>query len=224
MGVDRTSNGRRKKRTRDGEATCTAILDAAERLFSEKGFSNTSLQEIGVASGFSRGTPGYFFSSKQGLYHATLERAFDRLRDRLAEGHEMAAASGGSPDERLRAFLQAMVAGYLATPRTLVRLVEWENLNDAHDLSELPERAVAINDAMQRLEALMSDCDTDDWDPRFVLLAIAALSWFPLAHANGLVASLGLDFGDPSERDRYVSQVISLITRGIGQPESPETA
>jgi AcrR family transcriptional regulator len=53
---------------RNGNRTREAVLDAAERLFAEKGYDATSLNDVGTAAGVSRGTPGYFFGSKTDLY------------------------------------------------------------------------------------------------------------------------------------------------------------
>src|SRR5213079_1883879 len=65
-----------RPRIRDADRSRTTILGAAEALFAERGFEAVSLQEIGDAAGLSRGTPNYFFGSKQDLYVAVLERVF----------------------------------------------------------------------------------------------------------------------------------------------------
>ena len=53
-----------------------AILDAAERLFAEKGYESTSLKKIAEVAGLSRNTPAHFFGSKEGLYGVVLDRVF----------------------------------------------------------------------------------------------------------------------------------------------------
>ena len=55
---------------RDPERTREAVLGAAQRLFARKGYALTSLKEIGEEAGVLRGTPSYFFGSKEGLYVA----------------------------------------------------------------------------------------------------------------------------------------------------------
>jgi AcrR family transcriptional regulator len=75
-----SSDRPRSTRARDAERSRAAILDAAERLFAERGL-DASLGEIGAAAGLSRGTPSYFFGSKEQLYAAVIERVFaDRER------------------------------------------------------------------------------------------------------------------------------------------------
>src|SRR5947208_16822690 len=65
-----------RPRVRDADRSRRAILDAAEALFAGRGFEAVSLQEIGDAAGLSRGTPNYFFGSKEDLYVARLQRIF----------------------------------------------------------------------------------------------------------------------------------------------------
>jgi len=70
------------------------ILDAAEKLFLEKGFTPTTMNDIGDAAEFARATLYHYFPSKEAIYVAILERAMDTLisesRDSVdsAEGAE----------------------------------------------------------------------------------------------------------------------------------------
>lgn len=54
------------------------ILDAAERLFAEKGFDCTSISDIQAAVGISRGTLYYHFKSKEEILNALIVRTTDR--------------------------------------------------------------------------------------------------------------------------------------------------
>ena len=82
------------RRTRDAERSRAAILDAAERLFAAYGYHATSLQDVGDAAGVSRGTPSYFFRSKEGLYRAVLDRAFSKVSEILRTTRDDAAKLG----------------------------------------------------------------------------------------------------------------------------------
>ncbi len=55
----------------------TEILEAAERIFSENGYYNTSIQEIADTAEFSVGTIYNFFKSKDELYLNILKFRFD---------------------------------------------------------------------------------------------------------------------------------------------------
>ena len=96
-----------RPRIRDADRSRRAILDAAETLFAQRGFEAVSLQEIGDAAGLSRGTPNYFFGSKQDLYVAVLEHVF---ADR-----EEATMRAFAP---VRAWCESARAGSLREPLT----------------------------------------------------------------------------------------------------------
>ena len=89
-------------------------MDAAERLFAERGFEATSLEDIGAAAGLSRGTPSYFFGAKERLYAAVLERVFGERQAATREAFE--AVTGWAREGRgsLAAALTEAVEGYLA--------------------------------------------------------------------------------------------------------------
>lgn len=76
------------------DSTRTALLDAAERLFLEKGYEQVSVRGINVAAGMNPAAVNYHFGTKQDLVAALLERRLGPLwadplvamERRLAEG------------------------------------------------------------------------------------------------------------------------------------------
>jgi len=59
---------------RNGEMTRDRILDAAERLFSERGFDGVSMRELAIDGQVTLALVNYHFGSKDGLYRAVFER------------------------------------------------------------------------------------------------------------------------------------------------------
>src|SRR3546814_13315782 len=59
---------------RDGSATRTAIMDAAQTLILETGFSAAAIDSIIARAGITKGAFFYHFKSKTDLAHALLER------------------------------------------------------------------------------------------------------------------------------------------------------
>lgn len=75
------------------------LLAEATRLFAERGFEGTSVQEIVLAAGVTKGAMYHYFDSKDDLLHEIYGRVLRMQMDRLA-----AIADGtGSVTERLRA-------------------------------------------------------------------------------------------------------------------------
>jgi TetR/AcrR family acrAB operon transcriptional repressor len=63
------------RRTKEeAQATRELILDAAERVFHQRGVSRTSLQEIAKEAGLTRGAIYWHFENKSELFQAMMER------------------------------------------------------------------------------------------------------------------------------------------------------
>lgn len=87
-------------------ATRYQLLDAAERVFAEKGVSRTSLQDIAQAAGLSRGAIYWHFKNKADLFNAMMERITLPMEEAL---HQIGHDGGLDPlDELLCAILDAM--------------------------------------------------------------------------------------------------------------------
>jgi TetR/AcrR family transcriptional repressor of nem operon len=82
------------------------ILDAAARLFHERGFQGTSLDDIVAASGVCRSNLYYHFASKEALGLAVLDRLASRFRAAVIDGTLRDARRPAR--ERLEAFLAAV--------------------------------------------------------------------------------------------------------------------
>jgi len=78
--------------------TRARILDAAERLFAEKGHDATSLREITAMAGVNLSSVNYHFGSKDGLVQAVCQRRLNALnRERVAILDHLEACAGGMP-------------------------------------------------------------------------------------------------------------------------------
>lgn len=87
--------------------TREGILEAAARIFGEKGYHATSMYDIAKAVNLQKASLYYHFESKQEILIALLDHALDLINGRL----ETVLAKSLSPDEKLRL---AMVS-YLQT-------------------------------------------------------------------------------------------------------------
>ncbi|HZU52912.1 MAG TPA: TetR family transcriptional regulator [Holophagaceae bacterium] len=67
------------------EATRDRILQAALKLFQEKGFDATTMRDIAQAAGMSLGSTYYHFDSKEALVMAFYEESQEALQDRIPE-------------------------------------------------------------------------------------------------------------------------------------------
>ena len=216
------------KRQAAAERSREAILDAAENLFARKGYENTSLKEVGEEAGLSRGTPAYFFGSKEGLYRAVVERMADEVRAFVSAPHAGPVSGERGGDDVAGAMARA-VGGYvdfLASRPNFVALVGREAL-DAGRLSEggppLASFAEIVGDpgAGFLAEGLKRGPFREDVDPKQLAISIIALCFFPFAHAEGLGKQLGVAPYSPAFLEERKKHVVDLVLKGILAPEGP---
>jgi len=84
----------------DALTTRSDLLDAAERLFSEKGVSRTSMNQVAEAAGVTRGAIYHHFENKLALIDALMERVRLPVDDML---EELAKTHNSNPIAMLRA-------------------------------------------------------------------------------------------------------------------------
>ncbi|MEV0633579.1 TetR/AcrR family transcriptional regulator [Streptomyces sp. NPDC050619] len=94
-------NATRPASTRD------RLLDAAERLYAEHGFTATSLRTLTEAAGANVAAVNYHFGSKEGLLRAVVERAMASVNAERLRLLEELRTSGHQPtvEELVRAFV-----------------------------------------------------------------------------------------------------------------------
>jgi AcrR family transcriptional regulator len=205
--------------TRDPERSRAAILDAAEVVFAEHGFAAAGLQEIADRAGVSRATPSYFFGSKEGLYHAVLARAFARVQARLAAAQAEAATGRSEPEAAITAGIAPYLAFLIANP-TFVRLVQWEAVTGGHVLREFAPHLAVVREQLALTESALARGAIRPVDPADLLISLVALCWFPAAHADTLLAVLGIDPRDPAFVTRYARHVRELVLHGIAATDA----
>jgi TetR/AcrR family transcriptional regulator len=200
---------------RDAGRSRKAILDAAERLFAERGFDATSLNDIAAAAGLSRGTPSYFFGSKERLYEAVLERVFAEREEATREAFgPLVEWSEGKSGGLLEKALAEAAAGYidfLQRRPSFLRLVQREELAGARRLREAPRDSRAIEDAFRALRAVAPQRGVGPFKVADAVLLFVSLTFSPLTQRSTFMAALGHDLDDPKVRRRHVKLVAAQL-------------
>jgi AcrR family transcriptional regulator len=92
----------RLRRAEQVERNREIVLEAARRVFIDRGYGGASLEAIAEEAGFSRGVVYSQFGSKADMFFALLER---RIEERAADNERIAAELTGA--EALREFIRA---------------------------------------------------------------------------------------------------------------------
>lgn len=109
-----------RKTKEEALETRHAILDAAERVFQERGVSHTSLAEIATAAGVTRGAIYWHFANKSDLYDAMIQRVFEPLEIKF---EELRLNMEDDPLETLRTMTLYFIERVASDPRYF-RMVE----------------------------------------------------------------------------------------------------
>ena len=87
-----------ERRFREKEDMRSLILDAARKVFLEKGYSQTSIRNIAEEMEYSPGTIYLYFKDKDEVFHALHEEGFRRMLEKMQPLEHVP-----DPFERLRA-------------------------------------------------------------------------------------------------------------------------
>jgi AcrR family transcriptional regulator len=117
------------------------ILEAASEVFARRGLAAT-MAEVAAAAGVSQGLAYRYFGGKEELFHALVEQA-------LASGDAASAVDEGTPGERLRALLTALLDARREHPQFFQLLAHVAR--DATTPPDLLRRMIERRQAFQRL-------------------------------------------------------------------------
>ncbi|MEO8132731.1 MAG: TetR/AcrR family transcriptional regulator [Betaproteobacteria bacterium] len=148
------------------------VLDAAARLFGEKGFGYTSMRDIAAIAGMLPGSLYYHFASKEDLLVAVYAEGVRRIKETVTS----MLSSDGDPWTRLEnvcaAHLEALLAGS-GYAQVVIRV-------RPDDAPEVAAQLIALRDEYERtfaqaIRALPLPAGTDRGVLKLMLLG--ALNW-----------------------------------------------
>ncbi len=160
------AQGKSEQRRGSREQTTAAILDAAEKLFAERGFTAVTVRDIAAEAGISHALVHRYLGSKEQVYRAVLSRRENVIRDAAPAERDLAEATS------------LMLREAVLNQRGHVRLIAHSAL---HGLSY--EKTVGQFAATARLVELARQTaaeegearDPDAPDPRFVIASLVAM-------------------------------------------------
>src|SRR5262245_57443958 len=113
------------------------ILDAAGEVFAEKGLRDATIREIIARAKANLAAVNYHFRGKEGLYAEVLEREM-----RAMHAKHPLDADGGTPERRLKAFVDAFLRRVTDRGSRVGRLMSREMIDPTAALDLLCERVI----------------------------------------------------------------------------------
>ncbi len=127
-----TAKARENIQKKKAANTRNSILDAAEDVFNNKGYSQISLNEIAQIAGVTRGAVYWHFKNKEDLFNAMCERVRGPMRELL---EKTIGDTVGNPIEQLEraheCFMQEMVNNSHYCKVTKILLLKCEHTEEA---------------------------------------------------------------------------------------------
>ena len=151
------------------QATRERILDAAEKLFAERGYHGVSIRDVTGAADVDVALVSYHFGSKQGLLDAVLmRRAADLNDERLALLDAVLAGSGRRPP-KLEAIIDAFTRPLLdrssrGTPGWKSYFALIAEINNSHEFGVLMTRYFdpVVERFIEAIRHGLPECDDRD--------------------------------------------------------------
>lgn len=204
-------------RKRDAEATRTAILDAAEQLFIQKGFAEVALSQIAKAASVTKSLIHHHFGSKESLCTAVKMRYYE----------EYALSQKGlfESEPPSLAFLVKSMIGYfryLQSKPDFTRMKGMMLLDDQHDCEEMFIPLVEMGTAALR-ECQKNGEIRADISPDHILISILAMieNWFLCkdyvrrTHYRHIPDE---DYNQQAQDEAYLESMLRIYLEGIVQP------
>lgn len=152
------AHGRKAEQSRE---TQERLLDAARRLFAERGYSGAAMEQLVAEAGMSRGALYHQYRDKRDLFRAVFERMEQELGERIAR----AAAAETDPWQQLRAGARMLLEAcgepafrriVLVDGPSVLGWEEWRRIDAGYALG-MVRAALEANIASGNLPARLSE-------------------------------------------------------------------
>lgn len=215
-------NARNRQELTESIATKARILDAAERLFADRGFDATSLRTITAEANVNLAAVNYHFGSKAGLLEEVFTRRVQPLNEeRLAELSALQAA-GGPAGASVEAILTTYIDPALRVSRDPARggMVFMRLLGRSY--AEPNEQIRRFMPALyqeikirygEALGAAVPHLPVDDlyWRMHFVVGTIA----YTMAGTDALQLLASCPVCDPDDVEGMTRRLVSFLSAGM---------
>lgn len=196
---------------RDAERTQQAILAAAEDEFADKGLAGARVDTIAEQSGVNKRMLYYYFSSKEGLYIAVLERAYGAMR----KSEQKLNLVDIEPLDAIRKLAEFKFDYYLAHP-AIIRLLAGENMQNAKFLKRSRRLRDMHNSLANVLQTVLATGKKKGLikpgiDPLQLYISLASLSYFYFSNASTLSTAFGRDLMSASELKARRAHAIEVV-------------
>ena len=206
------------QRQRDPERTREEILDVALAEFARNGYAGARVDEIAARTRTTKRMLYYYFTSKEQLYIAVLERAYATARD----AERQLDVDHLDPVSAIRT-LAELTFDHHESHQDFISLVAIENIHRAEFIARSPALAELSTPAVAVIARILDRGRAAGVFPRQVEaidvhMMISAFCFFRVSNRHTFGALFGVDMLDPARRDRYRQMVGDMVVSYLSAP------
>ena len=196
---------------RDAERTREQILQAAAREFADSGLGGARVDRIAAQAGVNVRMLYYYFSSKDDLFLAVLERAYEVIR----EAEKDLNLDEAQPVDAVRRLIEFTWQFQISHPE-FITLLNSENLHQGRHLAGSASiaklHAPLLETIGRMLERGAKAGDfRRDVDPMRFYILIASLGYFYLSNRYTLSAIFGRNLMAPKQRSAHLAYMMEVV-------------
>jgi len=163
------------KMEENSQNTEALILQAARKVFIEKGLEGTRMQEIADEAGINKALLHYYFRSKDKLFRAVFIEAFQKFLPQIGSF----IGTQASVMDKLETFITTYINTIIENP-FIPGFVLHELSRDPQSLAELlKSRAPMVPAFLEQINAEIEAGNLKPFDPRQIIINTLALCIFP---------------------------------------------
>ncbi len=206
--------GIQERKEREKERRRQQIIVAAKRVFTKKGLSKTTMEDIAKESELSPGTLYLYFKNKEELYASLSLRILQFLNIRVAQVIE---ADKTSPPEKLDKLIAAMYEVYEFDPMVIINMFHLQSSETLRNLS--PALLQEINTLSKKALGHMASIFKDGIEQGYFIerhpIALADIFWSLFSGVILWEASKKVIDADKDHLKSTLATAFELFCRGL---------
>lgn len=196
---------------RDPEATRTAILQAAQRLFAQKGFADTAISEIAREAGVTQSLIHHHFGAKSDLWKAVRQHFTEQFT--AAQLNHLSEPPAQQGEQLLRRLAMERFRFMKAHP-DILRMFTWRTLEGGNVLTEQDCRE--LEGFRQSVTALQrSGIIRADVKPEYIMIGLNGLLMHWLQGRHLLACWLQREQELDQLDEEYLEGALKLFFEGL---------
>ncbi len=194
-------------------STRDSILDAAEEIFVNSGFSGSSMKRIAEKAAVAKSLLYHYFSSKRELWDEVIQRrvSLAKLPDRMIQMVSSIAADGLEAVRNKKN--HTTYFEFLSDNPQFVRMLAWLNAEQSQWICPPLEVRAEVIAELQKLQK--KGIFRDDIDPRMFVICFMSICEMWFMSKSRISAWFGEDMNEDEMNKKYIDAAGKILLYGI---------